>query len=315
MSLLDFGTVAAGLEPPPAELVDYFEHHRMPAGQSWQDVLARFDHAMNAVGLSLPSSREVVIHERDGWRLRAAVWRPEQAGNNRPVVLHLHGGAWAAGNHLSFAGVAAILTNGGYVVVSLDYRRAPRHQFPAAYDDAVAALNWCRASIAEFGGDPANIVVLGESAGSNLAAAVLVDDEARVARSGVLLYGLYEFASAAAVMSELGLPTSYVPAERVADLVGDRRLNPILGADRLPPCLVLVGTDDWAVDQSRRLWDAIERGGNGAASRYGELEDTPHGFSLLPGHPGFRAGWEWVLAYLADVTSDPTSGHAHGALA
>jgi acetyl esterase/lipase len=77
------------------------------------------------------------------------------------------------------------------------------------------------------------MVVLGESAGSNLAAAVLIHDEARVARSGVLLYGLYEFASAASIMSQLGLPTTYVAPDRVSDFAGDSRLNPILLADRL----------------------------------------------------------------------------------
>lgn len=74
----------------------------------------------------------------------------------------------------------------GAIVVSATYRRAPEHRFPAAHDDAYAALQWVRANIADFGGDPERIVLAGDSAGGNLAGAAAV----RAAREGLGLAGL-----------------------------------------------------------------------------------------------------------------------------
>jgi acetyl esterase len=62
----------------------------------------------------------------------------------------------------------------GCLVVNVDYRLAPEHRFPAAYDDAFSVVRWLSANAAEVRGDPARMVVGGESSGANLAAAVAV---------------------------------------------------------------------------------------------------------------------------------------------
>jgi acetyl esterase len=90
-----------------------------------------------------------------------------------PVLVHLHGGGWVLGNLDTHDNATRDLANGaGCIVVAVDYRLAPEHKFPAALEDAFAALKWTAANAESFGGDPERIAVGGESAGGNLSAAV-----------------------------------------------------------------------------------------------------------------------------------------------
>ena len=93
----------------------------------------------------------------------------------RPILVYLHGGGWVLGNLDSHEGVCRALANAaGVIVVNVDYRLAPEHRFPAAAEDAHAALAWAAAHAAEIGGDPRRIAVGGDSAGGNLAAVACV---------------------------------------------------------------------------------------------------------------------------------------------
>jgi acetyl esterase len=90
-----------------------------------------------------------------------------------PVLMYFHGGGWVIGGIESSDGLCRTLANGsGCIVVSVGYRLAPEHPFPAAADDAYHATRWAAANAAGFGGDPSRIAVSGDSAGGNLAAVV-----------------------------------------------------------------------------------------------------------------------------------------------
>jgi acetyl esterase len=90
-----------------------------------------------------------------------------------PVLMYFHGGGWVIGDIESSDGLCRTLANAaGCIVVSVDYRLAPEHPFPAAADDAYHATLWAAANASSFGGDPLRIAVCGDSAGGNLAAVV-----------------------------------------------------------------------------------------------------------------------------------------------
>jgi acetyl esterase len=104
--------------------------------------------------------------------IRIRIYRPDSDGE-LPVLVYFHGGGWVVGSLDSHDGVSRFLAaHGRCVVVSVDYRRAPEHKFPAALDDAWAATRWVRDHASEVGGDAGRLAVGGDSSGGNLAAVV-----------------------------------------------------------------------------------------------------------------------------------------------
>lgn len=98
------------------------------------------------------------------------IYRPQQA---QGALVWLHGGGFVMGDLDTDHPFATLIANGaGAVVISVGYRRAPEHRFPAAIDDAYAVLTWTAEHATELGIDPARIAVGGHSAGAGLAAAM-----------------------------------------------------------------------------------------------------------------------------------------------
>ncbi|MFD4564902.1 alpha/beta hydrolase [Streptomyces sp. NPDC058251] len=96
---------------------------------------------------------------------------PTRSPLPRPTVVFFHGGGWVIGGLDTHDPIArALCRDAGAVVVSVDYRLAPEARFPAAVDDAYAAVCWAAEHVGELGGDPGALVVAGDSAGGNLAA-------------------------------------------------------------------------------------------------------------------------------------------------
>jgi acetyl esterase len=107
-------------------------------------------------------------HSADGVPVR--VYRPS-ADRGLPVVVYLHGGGWTIGSVEQFDPILRQLTNATQaIVVAPDYRLAPEHPFPAAFDDCWRALDWTARHATELDADPARIAVMGDSAGGNLSA-------------------------------------------------------------------------------------------------------------------------------------------------
>jgi acetyl esterase len=107
--------------------------------------------------------------------LRGRLYVPSRATARGPLLVFFHGGGWVYGDLDSHDPTCRFLAErSGVRVLSVEYRLAPEHPFPAAYDDAVAAYRWVASHATELGGDPARLAVGGDSAGGNLAAGVAI---------------------------------------------------------------------------------------------------------------------------------------------
>jgi len=112
-------------------------------------------------------------------------------GDDRPVLLWFHGGGWVRGDLDTHDHVCRELAREtGWLVLSVGYRLAPENPFPAALDDAYAATRWAGRHAGSIGGDPDRLVVVGGSAGGNLAAGVALRarDEGLELAAQALLY-------------------------------------------------------------------------------------------------------------------------------
>ena len=120
--------------------------------------------------------RDIKIGE--GGAIPARLYRPLGSAPNAalPALIYFHGGGWVIGDLDTHDVVCRQIANGsGAAVVSVDYRLAPEHKFPAAVEDAIAATAWIAAHGATLGIDTARLAVGGDSAGGNLAAVVALD--------------------------------------------------------------------------------------------------------------------------------------------
>ncbi|MFB6153716.1 MAG: alpha/beta hydrolase [Halodesulfurarchaeum sp.] len=116
------------------------------------------------------ATRETAI-DGPGGDLPVRLYRPR--GNGLPTVVFYHGGGFVLGTLDSIDGLCRrICRQSPAVVVSVDYRLAPEHPFPAAVEDATAGLRWAADQAATLGGDPDRLVVAGTSAGATLATTV-----------------------------------------------------------------------------------------------------------------------------------------------
>lgn len=103
------------------------------------------------------------------------VARPLHSDRLRPVVIFIHGGSWSHGKAAEYAFVARNLAAHGYVGVSAGYRLMPGGAYPAMLEDGATAVRWVTDNIADHGGDPQRIVLMGHSAGAYNAVMLALD--------------------------------------------------------------------------------------------------------------------------------------------
>jgi acetyl esterase len=115
-------------------------------------------------------TRETTITSEHG-PLAATLYVPHGLAEGSGLLVYYHGGGWVIGDRESYDNTARFLAKyGGVRVLSVDYRLAPEHPFPAAQQDALAAFDYAHAKAGDLGVDPDRIAVGGDSAGGNLAA-------------------------------------------------------------------------------------------------------------------------------------------------
>ncbi|MEO6079137.1 MAG: alpha/beta hydrolase [Steroidobacteraceae bacterium] len=119
------------------------------------------------------ASQDIEVDGADG-PLPARVYVPSGPGPF-PVIVYFHGGGWVLADKQVYDGGARGLAKAaGALVISVDYRLAPEHKFPAAWADACASYQWALANAFQYGGDSRRVALAGESAGGNLAIATAI---------------------------------------------------------------------------------------------------------------------------------------------
>ena len=240
--------------------------------------------------------RDVLVPGAAG-SLPARVYHPDP-GRRPPVVLYVHGGGWLLGSvRAADRPVRRLVRASGCVVVSLEYRRAPEDPFPAAHDDVVAAARWLAAHAGELGGDGERLVLLGDSAGGNLAAAAarsLRDAGGPPVAAQVLVYPVLApardtpFASYAAnadgpFMTRAELEWFWSLYLRSPADQDDPRANPLAATDLagLPPATVVVAELDPLRDEGLAYAERLrEAGVEATATTY---PGAAHGFWWMDG--------------------------------
>ena len=173
------------------------------------------------------------------------VWPHAVAGRPLNTLVYFHGGGFVVGDLDSHEAHAVRLANEAVcVVVNVDYRLAPEHRFPAAYDDCLAATRWANEHIARLGASPQRLAVGGDSAGGNLAAAVALAcrDDAIALAAQLLLY------PATDLLRLKGMPEKAYLGEENLDTHGrDPRASPLHARRHagLAPAILGVGPHDF----------------------------------------------------------------------
>lgn len=213
-----------------------------------------------------------------------------------PALVFFHGGGWVIGDRDTHDVLCRDLCHlAGCAVFSVDYRLAPEHRFPAAFDDAVAVTRWLAQHAPELAIDAARMVVGGDSAGGTLAAgtALALRAAAEVRLAGQLLvYPVTDLRCATASYQSCGegyvlsaADMMYFRGHYLAQAAHgtDWRASPLLADDHanLPPALVLAAGFDPLRDEGRLYADRLSAAGN--AVQYVCFERQMHGFIGMGG--------------------------------
>ncbi len=210
----------------------------------------------------------------------------------KPVVLYIHGGGWVIADIYAYdaspRGLASLVDA---VVVSVEYRHAPEHRFPAAHDDVLAAFGWLREHAGEFNGDAARIALVGESAGGNMAAATslaLIRSGQPLPLAQVLIYPVTSLSSdwpsfrehADAKPLNTAMLSWFVGHLLADPSDADDRLDLLSGPDadlaKMPPTLVITAERDPLHDQGVAFAERLKQLGVAAALR--DYSGVPHEF-------------------------------------
>ena len=199
----------------------------------------------------------------------------KDSGGPAPVVVFFYGGSWKFGSRQQYRFMGEALTSRGYVAVIPDYRVYPNARFPMFVEDGADALRWVHDHIAEYGGDPERIYLMGHSAGAYIAAQLSLNPQylGEVGLSREDIKGM------------VGLAGPYATDLRDYDSVreifvdhpepGD--IKPITFVDgQGPPMLLMHGGDDRTVYPANSVALAQEIQTAGGEAEYVELEDKGH---------------------------------------
>ncbi|MFQ5676689.1 MAG: alpha/beta fold hydrolase, partial [bacterium] len=216
------------------------------------------------LGIELPTieSTTHLYGKTEGQSLTLDLYRPISADTANPGVVIIHGGAWRSGDSKGLPDLNRYLAGKGYVVASLNYRLAPDSRYPAPIEDITQAIAYLKTHAAEFVLDPTRIILLGRSAGAQLALQVAYTARDPAIRGVVSFYGPadlyygYTHPANPLVIDTRGVLESFLGGnpDEVPEVY--QEASPYQHVDAsTPPTLLVHGARDELVspEQSRRL--------------------------------------------------------------
>lgn len=204
------------------------------------------------------------------------VYTPNEKNYPQPCVVYFHGGGWTTGSlDLADTTMREIAAEADAIGISVDYRLAPEHPFPAAIDDALAVVSAVLSGQTNLGIDQQKVAVVGDSAGGNIAAVVsqqLRDHQPGLVHQG-LIYPCTDLADLESESFQEHGEGTFLSAERLrwyidqytrADEREDVRVSPARHSDltHLPPATVIVAECDPLRDQGESYGRAMAQQGN-----------------------------------------------------
>lgn len=273
----------AALHPQARAVLD----DRAPGLDTLEGQRADYVRASERYGGDAEPVAEVTAHEipGPGGAIPARAYRPAAVAEPG-LLIWLHGGAWIWGDLDGFDRVARSLANGsGAICLTVDYRLAPEHRFPAALEDARATVAWAAGDGAtRMGSDPERIVLGGDSSGGNLAAAAALH-ESGLLRAQQLVYPVTDARMAGASFDEVtpggltreGLQIAWAQYLDGAD--GESPdASPLRAVDLSGVCPALIAIADHDVLRDDGLAYARALADAGVEVVLERYDDMPHGF-------------------------------------
>lgn len=187
-----------------------------------------------------------------------------------PVLLYIHGGGWAGGSiDLNERAARNIAKESGWTVVSVSYRLAPEHPYPAGLNDCRAALQWVERNHGDLDIDPTKIVLGGTSAGANLAITAALAEQSPHLLGLLLFYGVfgcnfgtesYQTFADGPGLTRARMQDLFDMYDGASQRAVDPFISPILSDDLsvLPETYVLAAEHDVLLDDSRAMAGALE---------------------------------------------------------
>jgi len=264
------------------------------------------------VGFSSPPviETDVAIPGADGVVLSGTRYQGPGEGRPQPVIIAMHGGGWSGGSVTEGAACHRYLAAHGYLVYSVAYRLAPATPFPGALDDVQAARIWVTAHAAKSGGDRSRLILMGRSAGAQLALVAAYERPDPSIRAVVSWYGPVDLVKGYREpprpdpLQVRGLLRDYLKGTPENQTVAYARASPISYATRaLPPTLLIAAVADHGVliGFQRQLRDRLEATGTPVVLL--ELPWAEHAFDRIPNGPGAQMSLYYLERFLAWAVS------------
>ncbi len=306
--------------------------------------------SLSQVGKLLPEARrarhgvevirDIPYHDTGRDEHLLDIYRPTGEGP-WPVVFYAHGGGFRILSKDTHWVMGLGFARRGFLVVSINYRLAPRHRYPAAIEDACTAFTWMAHNIVRYGGDPTRLVLAGESAGANLVASLAIATSYRRPEPharAVFDTGLTPAACLPACgILQVSDSERFGRRKRLPSFIGDRIFevtsaylgnhatrtghadldlaDPLVFLERglppdrpLPAFFAPVGTRDPLLDDTRRLAAALGKLNVRCRAEY--YPGEPHAFHALIWRENARMCWDHTFEFLHECLGVPAPASA-----